>query len=152
MLFGKQAIDGDTGLIQGGVARRLGWPLLSFVAKIEELDPTGKSIKVNRLLEQGRQAVASKLPVVITVVKEINEPRYPSFMNIRKASKMQIPVWDSGAISVEASKVGRANAATRWTKIFPLPARTGNVEIITGDSPHAIASALADKLLAEKVI
>ena len=69
VLFGKQAIDGDTGLVQGGVARRLGWPLLSFVAKIEELDPAGKTIKVNRLVEQGRQAVASQLPAVISVVK-----------------------------------------------------------------------------------
>jgi len=152
VLFGKQAIDGDTGLVQGGVARRLGWPLLSFVAKIEELDPAGKTIKVNRLVEQGRQAVASQLPAVISVVKEINEPRYPSFMNIRKASKLQIPVWDSGAIGLEAGQVGRANAATKWTKVFPLPARTGSVEIITGDSPQAIASALADKLIADKVI
>ena len=152
VLFGKQAIDGDTGLIQGGVARRLGWPLLSFVAKIEELDPAGRSIKVNRLLEQGRQAVASKLPVVISVVKEINEPRYPSFMNIRKASKLQIPVWDSGTISVEAGKVGRANAAAKWTRVFPLPTRTGSVEMITGDSPQAIAAALVDRLMTDKVI
>ncbi len=91
VVFGKQAIDGDTGLVPAGVARRLGWPLLSYVAKIDELDPGSKSIKVTRLLEQGRQSVGSKLPAVISVVKEINEPRYPSFMNIRKASKLQIP-------------------------------------------------------------
>jgi electron transfer flavoprotein beta subunit len=152
VFFGKQAIDGDTGLVQGGVARRLGWPLISFVAKIEELDPAAGTIKANRSLEQGRQVVASKLPVVVTVVKEINEPRYPSFMNIRKASKMEIPIWDAAAIGVEAGKVGRANAATQWTKIMPLPARTGSVEMIEGDSPQAIAAQLADKLLAEKVI
>ncbi len=152
VLFGKQAIDGDTGLVQAGVARRLGWPLLSFVAKIEALDPNAKSIMVNRLLEQGRQSVSSQLPVVISVVKEINEPRYPSFMNIRKASKLPIPTWDAAAVGVEAGKVGRANAATKWTRIFPLPARTGSVEMITGDTPQAIASALAAKLLADKVI
>jgi electron transfer flavoprotein beta subunit len=152
VFFGKQAIDGDTGLVQGGTARRLGWPLLSFVSKIDALDPAAKTIEVDRLVEQGHQKVLSKLPAIITVVKEINEPRYPSFMNIRKASKLQIPTWDAASIGVEASKVGRANAAAQWTKIMPLPARSGNVEMIGGDSPQAIASALADKLLAEKVI
>lgn len=152
VLFGKQAIDGDTGLVPAGVARRLGWPILSYVAKIDALDPAAQSIKVTRLLEQGRQGLASKLPVVISVVKEINEPRYPSFMNIRKASKLPIPTLNAAAIGVDAGKVGRAHAAAQWVKTFPLPARTGAVELITGDSPQAIAAALADKLMAEKVI
>jgi electron transfer flavoprotein beta subunit len=152
VVFGKQAIDGDTGLVPAGVARRLGWPLLSYVAKIDELDPAAKSIKVTRLLEQGRQGIASKLPVVISVVKEINEPRYPSFINIRKASKLPIPTLTAAAIGTDAGKVGRANAAAQWVKTFPPPARTGSVELITGDSPQAIAAALADKLMAEKVI
>jgi electron transfer flavoprotein beta subunit len=150
--FGKQAIDGDTGLVPAGVARRLGWPLLTYIAKIDEIDPGSKVIKVTRLLEQGRQSVSSKLPAVITAVKEINEPRYPSFMNIRKASKLQIPVMDAAAIGAEASKIGAAHAAAQWLKVFPLPARAGTVEIITGDSPQAIAASLADKLMADKVI
>ena len=152
IVFGKQAIDGDTGLVPAGVARRLGWPLLSYVAKIDELDVAAKSIKVTRLLEQGRQGVASKLPAVISVVKEINEPRYPSFMNIRKASKLPIPTLNAATIGTDAGKVGKANAAAQWIKTFPLPARTGNVELISGDSPQAIAAALADKLMADKVI
>jgi electron transfer flavoprotein beta subunit len=107
---------------------------------------------LTRLLEQGRQSVSSRLPAVITVVKEINEPRYPSFMNIRKASKLQIPVLDAAALGVEADKVGGANAAAQWLKVFPLPARTGTCEMVAGDSPQAIATSLVDKLLAEKVI
>jgi electron transfer flavoprotein beta subunit len=150
--FGKQAIDGDTGLVPAGVARRLGWPLLSYVAKIDELDPGSKTLKATRLLEQGRQSVGSQLPAVISVVKEINEPRYPSFMNIRKASKLQIPIMDAAAIGAEAGKIGRANAAAQWLKVFPLPARAGTCDMIAGDSPQAIGAALADKLLADKVI
>ncbi len=152
VIFGKQAIDGDTGLVPAGVARRLSWPLLSYVAKIDELDPGGKTLKVTRLLEQGRQSVSSKLPAVISVVKEINEPRYPSFMNIRKASKLQIPIMNATAIGVDTGKVGKANAAAQWLKVFPLPARAGTCEIIAGDSPQAIATSLADKLMADKVI
>jgi electron transfer flavoprotein alpha/beta subunit len=73
-------------------------------------------------------------------------------MNIRKASKLQIPTLNAAAISAEAGKVGAAHAAAQWIKVFPLPARAGTCEMVTGDSPQAIAASLADKLMAEKVI
>jgi electron transfer flavoprotein alpha/beta subunit len=73
-------------------------------------------------------------------------------MNIRKASKLQIPVIDAAAMGAEAGKIGKANAAAHWLKVFPLPARAGTCEVIAGDSPQAIAASLVDKLMAEKVI
>ena len=152
VFLGKQAIDGDTGLIAPAVARRLGWPQLTYVAKIREIDPAGKTIRVERLLEEGRQILDSRLPAVISVVKEINEPRYPSFMGIRKASKLQVPVWKAADLGVDAAAVGRDAAAVKWTRIYAPPPRAGNVELIAGDTPEAIAAALADKLLAKKVI
>jgi electron transfer flavoprotein beta subunit len=151
-LFGKQAIDGDTGLAPPGVARRLGWPQLTYVAKIRELDPAAKTITVERLLEEGRQVVSSNLPAVVAVVKEINEPRYPSFMGIRKASKMQPTLWSAADLGIDPASVGRGAAAVQWTRIYALPPREGAVEFISGDSPEAIAAALADKLMADKVL
>ena len=152
VFLGKQAIDGDTGLIAPAVARRLDWPQLTYVAKIRDIDPAAKTIRVERLLEEGRQILDSRLPAVISVVKEINEPRYPSFMGIRKAGKLQIPVWSTVDLGVDASRVGRDAAAVQWTRIYAPPPRESNVELISADTPEAIAAALADKLLAEKVI
>jgi len=151
-LFGRQAIDGDTGLVPPGVARRLGWPLAAFVAKIREIDPNGKTLTVERLLEEGRQVLSSRLPAVVSVVKEINEPRYPSFMGIRKASKMQPAVWTTADLGLDPASVGRGAAAVQWTRIYAPPPRAGSVEIIAGDTPEAIAAKLVDKLMAEKVI
>lgn len=150
-VFGKQAIDGDTGLVPVGVARRLGWAPLTFVSKIEALDPNAKTLKVERLLEQGRQIVTSTLPAVIGTVKDINEPRYPSFMGIRKAAKANIPTWTAADLGLDASKVGATGASTRWPEIAPLPVREGNVEMLEG-TPAEVAAKLADKLLADKVI
>jgi len=152
VICGKQAIDGDTGLVPPGLAHRLNWPLLAFVAKIRDLDPAAKTITVERLLEEGRQVVSSRLPAVVAVVKEINEPRYPSFMGIRKASKMQPTVWSAADLGVDPASAGRGAAGVQWTRIFALPPREGTVEFITGDSPEEIAAKLADKLMAEKVI
>ena len=152
VMFGKQAIDGDTGLVAPGVSRRLGWPQLTFVAKIRDIDPNGKTLTVERLLEEGRQVVSSRLPAVVAVVKEINEPRYPSFMGIRKASKMQPTLWSASDLGIDATSVGRGAAAVQWTRIYAPPPREGTVELIEGDSPEDIAAKLADKLMAEKVI
>jgi electron transfer flavoprotein beta subunit len=152
VLCGKQAIDGDTGLVPPGLARRLNWPLLGFVAKIRQIDPGAKTITAERLLEEGRQVVSSALPAVVSVVKEINEPRYPSFMGIRKASKMQPAVWSAADLGIDPARVGRNAAGVRWTRIFALPRRETQVEMIAGDTPEDIAAQLADRLMAEKVI
>lgn len=150
VVFGKQAIDGDTGLVPMAVARLLGWSPLSYVFKILELD--GQSIKVERLVEEGKQIVTAPLPAVISVVKDINEPRYPSFMGIRKASRAKIPVWTLADLGLDAGQVGAAGSTVTWTDIRPLPVRDQEVEMIDGDSPEAIAAALLDKLIAEKVL
>jgi electron transfer flavoprotein beta subunit len=150
-LFGKQAIDGDTGLVPIAVARRLGWAPLTYSIKIAELDPTAKTIRVERLLEEGKQIVTGKLPAVVGTVKDINEPRYPTFMGIRKAAKASIPVWTAADLGCEAARIGTAGSATHWPVIRALPARQGTVEMIEG-TPEEIAAKLADRLLADKVI
>ncbi len=149
--FGKQAIDGDTGLTAIAVAAKLGWSPLTYLSKISEIDPAGKTLTVERSLEEGKQICAAKLPAVISVVKDINEPRYPSFMGIRKAAKATIAVWSLADIGVDPSTVGSAGSSVTWPEIYPPPPREGSVEIIEG-APEEIAAKLADKLIAEKVI
>jgi electron transfer flavoprotein beta subunit len=151
VLFGKQAIDGDTGLVPVGVARRLGWPPLTFTIKIDALDVAARTIQAERLLEEGKQVVTSRLPIVIGTVKDINEPRYPSFMGIRKAAKATIPTWSAADLGCDAARIGSGGAGAKWPQINPLPARQGSVELIDG-SPEEIAAKLADKLLGDKVI
>ena len=151
VLFGKQAIDGDTGLVPVGVARRLGWPPLTYTIKIAELDATARTIKVERLLEEGKQVVASRLPAVVGTVKDINEPRYPSFMGIRKAAKAVIPTWSAADLGCDPAKIGAAGSAMAWPQVNALPARQGAVELISG-TPAEVAAQLADRLLADKVI
>ncbi|MEK7312501.1 MAG: electron transfer flavoprotein subunit beta/FixA family protein [Chloroflexota bacterium] len=150
-IFGRQAIDGDTGLTTIAVAAKLGWNALTYLSKIDALDAAAKTITVERLLEEGKQICDSKMPAVISVVKDINEPRYPSFMGIRKAAKASIPTWSTADLGLDPTKVGAAGSAVTWPEIYPPPAREGSVEIIDG-TPEEIAAKLADKLMAEKVI
>jgi electron transfer flavoprotein beta subunit len=152
VLFGKSAIDAQTGQVATAVARRLSCSSLMYVIKIAELDPEGKTIVVERLLEEGRQVVSARLPAVVGTTKGINEPRYTSFIGIRKAAKMEYPCWALDDIGAEADKVGATGSGVRWPQVLAPPAREGEAEIIAADTVEETASILVDKLLAEKVI
>jgi electron transfer flavoprotein beta subunit len=144
VMFGRQTLDDGSGLTAAQTARVLGWPMLGLVGHIQ-LD--GGSVHVARIIEEGRQNVTAKLPAVLSIVQSIGEPRYPSFMGIRKAAKAQIPVWSLSDVGATAP----APVVSRTELITP-PSREIVVEIIKGDSPAAIADALADKILAVKVL
>jgi electron transfer flavoprotein beta subunit len=106
---------------------------------------------VERLLEQGKQVVTAKLPAVIGTVKDINEPRYPSFMGIRKAAKAVIPTWSAADLGADPALIGISGSGTSWPKIYGLPAREGAVTMLDG-TPEEAAAKLVDRLLADKVI
>jgi electron transfer flavoprotein beta subunit len=144
--LGRQAIDSDTGLTAAQTARVLGWPALTLVSVISAVDPAGRTIRVERSIEEGRQAVSSKLPAALSVVKDFGEPRYPSFMGIRKASRADIPIWTLADLGVSVQPV------VSWPVISNPPARAVTTEMITGGSPQEIAEQLADKILAEKIL
>lgn len=148
VFFGRSSVDSDTGVTGTQVARRLGVPNLSLVAAISALDPEARSIEVERMLEEGRQGVRSSMPAVISVVKEINEPRYPSFMGIRKASKAEIPVWSSADVGLDEELI----SAITWPEIIAPPKVETECEFIEGESAVEIAEKLADRIIEEKVI
>jgi electron transfer flavoprotein beta subunit len=152
ILLGRGTIDSDTGQVGPALARRLGYAPLMYTIKIAALDPDAKTISVERLLEQGRQLVSSSLPAVVGTVKDINEPRYPSFIGIRKAAKLEMPVWDAAEIAADASNCGAAGSGVTWPTIYAPPARETEAEIIEADDVNEAAAILADKLIAEKVI
>jgi electron transfer flavoprotein beta subunit len=148
-LFGKQAIDSDSGQTVVQTARKLGWTPLTSVAAIKEV--TEDSITVERLMDEGKVSVTAPLPVVLGTVKELNEPRYPSFMGIRKANRATIPTWTAADLDIDGG-VGASASKVDWSNVYALPAREGEVEMIEADSVAEQARILVDRLFEEKVI
>jgi electron transfer flavoprotein beta subunit len=144
IVFGRQTLDNGAGLTPAQTARVLGWPMLGLAGQIKV---QAESVSVDRVIEEGRQAVSAKLPAVVSVVQSIGEPRYPSFMGIRKASKATIPTWSLSELGISAPE-----AVIKRMELMSPPARETTVEVITGDSPAQIAEKLVDKILAEKVL
>jgi electron transfer flavoprotein beta subunit len=152
VIAGRSALDGDTAQTAIQVAALLDAPQLTYVACIREVDFDARTITVERMLEGGREVLTSKLPCVISVVKEINEPRYPSFIGIRKAAKATIPTWTAADLGLAPAEVGSAASGLQWPEISLPPARESECQIIAGDTPEAIAATLVDKMMAEKII
>jgi electron transfer flavoprotein beta subunit len=151
ILCGKQAIDGDTAQVGPGVATRLGIPQLTYVSKIKEINPEKKKIIVERLLEHGREVVESSLPALLTVVKDINEPRLPSLLGIKKAAKAQIPTWTAKDIGADENKIGLKGSPTWVMRVFSPEARGGGGEVLKGELAEVVPL-LVNKLMDTKFI
>jgi len=147
VLFGQQSVDTDTGLLPVQVARLLKWPSLTLVSKFNKISPDDKKLEVLRSMEEGGQVVEGTLPAVVSVTKDYGEPRYPSFMGIRKASKAEYPVWNLADLGIEAP-----SSSITWPEVSE-PVKTEiTTEIIEGDSAADKAKTLVEKLVAEKVL
>ncbi|MFH1799103.1 MAG: electron transfer flavoprotein subunit beta/FixA family protein [Candidatus Omnitrophota bacterium] len=127
---GKQASDGDTAQVGPGVSMHLGLPQVTYVKKIEKIDAL--SAVVERMTEEGYDIIETPIPVLFTVVKEINEPRLPSLKGKIKAKKAEIPVWTAKDLECDNDKIGLDGSPTRVLKIFTPPPRGGG-RIIEGD-------------------
>ena len=143
VICGKQASDGDTAQVGPGISTHLEMPQVTYVKKIEEIKP-GDSARVERMTEEGFEIIETPLPCLLTVVKEINEPRLPSLKGKMKAKKTEVLKWDADMLGCDFDKIGLDGSPTRVVKIFTPPPRKGGV-ILKGDTPE-IAEKLASEL------
>ncbi len=147
LLFGKQAIDGDTAQVGPGVAQWLNIPQVAYIRKIEVENNTAK---VERMIEDGYEIVELKLPALFTVLKEINEPRFQSLKGKIMAKKKEIPIWTAADIDADETKIGLDNSPTKVVKTFT-PTPRGSGEILEGETPD-IVKELVNRLQEIKVI
>lgn len=148
IICGKQTLDGDTGQVGPELAEHLAVSCLTFVRKIDDISKG--LIKVERLVEEGYELVQTTLPCVITVVKEINEPRLPSLRGMMAAKKAEIPVWTASDIKAEPEKIGMDGSPTEVLKVFT-PKREVKAEIFAGEVASQVKE-LVDRLKKARVI
>lgn len=147
VICGKQTIDGDTAQVGPGIASRLGYSQLTLVDRIEHLDLANKTVRVRRKLEGRHEIVEAPLPAVLTVVRELNRPRYPTVPMRLVAKEMEIKIWNNEVLGLDVNGIGLKGSPTWVSRIFSPEREKG--EIIgdgTGD-PGGTARLLVDKLL-----
>ena len=142
ILMGRQAIDGDTGQVGPGVAENLGIPHITDIKKIEQVDEDGTLI-VQRAVEDGYVRLKTRLPVVLTVVKEINEPRLPSLKTKMQARKKEIKIWSKDDLEVDTDRLGLNGSPTGVTKIFT-PPQSNKGKLFSGEKGEAVAALIKE--------
>ena len=141
-LCGKQAIDGDTAQVGPGLAMRMDIPYLTCVQKIRSVNDT--HLVAERMMDDGFDIVEVTCPVLLTVVKNINEPRVPSLKGKMKAKKATITTLNAEDIGADPGSIGLPGSPTQVVKVFP-PEPRGARAILSGSLDEQIDQ-LVDKL------
>lgn len=113
---GQQAIDGDTAQVGPGLAGQLNIPQVAYVRRIGKIDK--KFARVERMTEEGYEVIETPLPVLFTVVKEINIPRLPTLKGKLRAKKVEIPVLKPQDIEADLDNIGLSGSPTQVIKVF----------------------------------
>ncbi|HEY0584127.1 MAG TPA: electron transfer flavoprotein subunit beta/FixA family protein, partial [Chloroflexota bacterium] len=139
-----QASDTDGGQVHIGIAMHLGLPAVSPVQKIEQA--AADSLVAERIVEDGYQRLKVKLPALLGISSEINEPRYPPLKGIMAAGKAQIPVWTAADLGLDAA-AGKVELRRLYVET-----REARVELIQADSLEDAGKQLADKLREARLV
>jgi electron transfer flavoprotein beta subunit len=142
ILCGDQTIDGATSMVSSQIAEFLDIPNLMHVSAIE----TQKAgfFRVRSQIEHGYLWVEIKPPMVLSVAKEINEPRYITLMNILEAEKKEIQIWSFTDLSLDEPWVRLKGSPSQMADLL-IPEAKRKVEILQGD-PSEMTRTLADRL------
>jgi electron transfer flavoprotein beta subunit len=122
---GKQTIDGDTAQVGPGIAKRLNLLQLTYLQKIEEVDPVKREITVHRRAEGGVQVLKAQLPCLLTMLEGTNEIRRGSMHDALRAARTSIITWSAAEAGItDLSLCGLKGSPTIVKKVFAPPARS----------------------------
>lgn len=116
ILCGKQAIDGDTAHVGPELAAHLALPQVTFVRAVREITPC--RAVVERLTDTGTEVVATPLPALLTVLKDLNEPRLPNLEDLYRARFSSVPRYRAADLGLEDGQVGLEGSPTRVIDMF----------------------------------
>ena len=148
VLCGRQAIDGDTAQIGPQMAELLGVPQVTYCIEIA-ID--GDKVVAKRALEDGYEVIETKLPALFTVIKDINEPRYPSVRGIVNVCRdCDVQTWTAKDIGASKKMIGLEGSPTQVARTFaPEPKGVG---LLLEGSPEETTKALVQHLRDKNVV
>lgn len=152
VICGRQTIDGDTAQVGPGIATRLGYPQLTLVDRIENVDLQAKKVKASRRLEGRHEIVEAPLPAMIAVLREINRPRYPNVPMRLMAEEAPVTLWNNKVMALKENTIGLKGSATQVRRIFSPQRAKGELLGNGANNPQEAASLLVDKLIEKGIL
>ncbi|WP_416175540.1 electron transfer flavoprotein subunit beta [Clostridium sp.] len=136
---GRQAIDGDTAQVGPEIAEFLGIPQVTYV---EEVDVDGNTLTVKKAWEDGYETVKVNTPVLLTAIKELNEPRYMHMSNIFEIFNKEVKIWSADDLEVDKARLGLKGSPTKVKRSTTKESR-GAGEIVNKPVKEAVAYAIS---------
>jgi electron transfer flavoprotein beta subunit len=144
---GKQTLDGDTGQVGPGVACRLDLEQLTYVSKVIDVDQEKRKITVHRHVEDGIEVVETKMPVLITALKELNKVRRAPLPGMIRAARYKPVIWTTADFpELDKSQIGLKGSPTIVAKTWVPEIRAIEGKRIEAETNEAIAEQLVEKL------
>jgi len=148
VICGKMTIDGDTGQVGPGIARRLDIPPLTNVNKVAEVNRDEGYVIVHRKLEDGYEVIKSTLPCLFSVEKEINEVPYSPLPNMLRAARYQPVIWAVNDLGeIDRTLLGLKGSPTIVAKVWP-PEKPKGGERLEGTANEQVSQLM--EILQEK--
>ena len=141
VLFGKQAIDGDTAQVGPGVSEFLEVPLVTYIKSLSVA--ADGTYRVTTVMDDGEQVVEGRFPAVMTVLKEASVPRFAPLAGCMAAAKAKIEVLDEKAVDADPIRIGLKGSPTKVVTIFPPPVKGGGEKIDARGDGERGAKAIA---------
>jgi len=151
ILLGKQTSDGNTGQVGPQLAEFLNIRHITNICGVEHVNK-GESVIVEKLIEDGVLVLKSNLPIVLTVIKDINKPRFPTLRGRIRAKKIDIPIWDADSMIFDPGKIGINGSPTTVQKIFRPSNIRGKGKIFTGTLEENVENLLYELRNDRKVL
>jgi len=148
VIFGRQAVDADTGQVGPIVAEFLHQPQITYAATLRLSGDN--EVTAERLLEDTKQTLVAQLPAVVSVRSELNTPRYPTPRNIQLSFEKPVTTWHHDDLDLDDTRLGQAGSPTIVTKVYaPTPVKRELTQL-TGTPTEAasqLIKALKDRQL-----
>ena len=148
ILTGRQAADWDAGVVGSGIAELLGLLVITFA---KDVQVNGRTVRVERVLQDGFETVEAPLPAVVTVSNELGEPRSLNLRQVMRAARKQVTVWSAADLGLDVGQVGATGARLILERLF-VPVKENQCEFIEGNSPEELAVNLVRRLQESKLI
>ncbi len=145
VLFGQQAVDSNGAVLWAAVANRLRLPVVS---RAVELELSEGAATVRRRTDRGHETIASPLPCVVAVSTAVNEPRIPSFRQLKRAVEKPCDRLGLADIGILQEAVGEQGSLTEVLGLADPPARAQARRIVdSGEAAEEILEYLVSRRL-----
>ncbi|MDG6923951.1 MAG: FAD-binding protein [Nitrososphaerota archaeon] len=146
LIFGKVAIDGETGQVGPGLAVRMGFPVVTYTSKTSNVDLQARNVEVERRVDDGVERVRVPIPCALTITEAANDPRQPTIDGLVRAKKAKINLLTKDTVNADPKRIGLGGSPTFVKKVVvPPPKKKGEIKIST--DPRESAKWLVDRLV-----